>query len=677
MITTPNAVSTTVTGLIQGTYVFQLSVNGGVSTSQVTVVVNPIPPPAANAGPNQTITLPTSSVTLNGNGSTGTISSYNWTMVSGPNVPVIVTPNAVSTAVTGLIQGTYIFQLSLNGGVSTSQVTVIVNPAPPPIANAGTNQTITLPASSVTLDGSGSTGTINSYSWTRVSGPNIPVITTPNAVSTTVTGLIQGTYIFQLSVNGGVSTSQMTVNVMAAIVGTSIFTTQTPSGNTGNDGQAIELGVKFRTVSPGYINGIRFYKTTGNSGTHIGELYTSAGVRLAQATFTNETATGWQTVTFNTPVAITANTTYIAAYFSSAGNYIGTSNYFTTAVLNSPLTALADGTDGPNGLYLYTGGPAFPTNSPANKKPNYWVDVVFSTSTAPTAYAGTNQTIVLPASSVTLDGSGSSGTISSYSWTRISGPNVPVITTPNAVSTTVTGLIQGTYVFQLAVNGGVSTSQVTINVITAIVGTTIFTTQTPVEATGNDGQAIELGVKFRSSTAGYITGVRFYKTSGNTGTHTGELYSSTGTRLAQATFTNETTTGWQSVTFSTPVAITANTTYVAAYFSSAGNYTGTPNYFTNAVVNSPLTALADGTDGPNGLYLYTGSPAFPTNSPANKKPNYWVDVVFSTSIQTTAIGRNPISFENTNPDSLSGGQLKLFPWTELSESFLPKYSYRL
>src|SRR5262249_54491059 len=137
-----------------------------------------------------------------------------------------------------------------------------------------------------------------------------------------------------------------------------IFTTQVPTETTGNDGQALELGVKFRSVVPGLIKGIRFYKTTGNSGTHTGELYSSTGTRLAQATFTGETATGWQTVTFNTPVAINANTTYVAAYFSSAGNYVGTSNYFTTAVLNSPLTALADGTDGSNGLYLYTGSPA-------------------------------------------------------------------------------------------------------------------------------------------------------------------------------------------------------------------------------------------------------------------------------------------------------------------------------
>jgi hypothetical protein len=144
--------------------------------------------------------------------------------------------------------------------VSTAKDTVIVNPAAPPVANAGSNQTITLPTSTVTLNGSGSSGTITSYTWTNVSGPNTPVITTPASVSTTVTGLIQGTYTFQLSLNGGASVSQTTVNVVAAPASTTIFTTQIPAGGVLNDGTALELGVKFRTNTAGSILGIRFIK---------------------------------------------------------------------------------------------------------------------------------------------------------------------------------------------------------------------------------------------------------------------------------------------------------------------------------------------------------------------------------------------------------------------------------
>ena len=61
---------------------------------------------------------------------------------------------------------------------------------------------------------------------------------------------------------------------------------------------------------------------------------------------------------------------------------------------------------------------------------------------------------------------------------------------------------------------------------------------------------------------------------------------STGTLLASATFTNETASGWQTVNFASPVAITANTTYVASYHSS-GYYSANANYFAAADVNAP------------------------------------------------------------------------------------------
>jgi uncharacterized protein (TIGR03437 family) len=145
---------------------------------------------------------------------------------------------------------------------------------------------------------------------------------------------------------------------------------------------------------------------------------------------------------------------------------------------------------------------------------------------------------------------------------------------------------------------------------------------------------ITLGVKFRSDVSGSVTGVRFYKGSGNNGTHIGMLYSSTGALLAQATFTGETASGWQQVNFSSPVAISANTTYVAAFFSNSG-HAGDGGYFTSkGLDNAPLHALKSGVDGPNGLYMYGSAPLFPSQSWADS--NYWVDIVFSTG-QTSSV----------------------------------------
>src|SRR5262249_11295236 len=137
--------------------------------------------------------------------------------------------------------------------------------------------------------------------------------------------------------------------------------------------------------------------------------------------------------------------------------------------------------------------------------------------------------------------------------------------------------------------------------------------------------AVELGVKFSATTAGHIIGMRFYKGPQNTGTHTAELWNAAGTMLASATFANETTSGWQTVTFASPVAIAANTTYVASYHSN-GFYSADANFFATASTNGPLIAPASASIGGNGVYTYGSSVNFPANT--YNANNYWVDVMF-------------------------------------------------
>jgi Domain of unknown function (DUF4082) len=156
----------------------------------------------------------------------------------------------------------------------------------------------------------------------------------------------------------------------------SIFTNnQFPAGQTENDDTGgIEVGVKFQSTVAGYADGIKFYKTPGNIGTHTGQLYSSDGKLLASEVFINETDSGWQRVLFATAVPIAAYTTYIAAYHSSLGYYILTAFGLKTAITNGPLTALADSTDGINGLFKYTNTPDLPGRGYLSS--NYWVDVI-------------------------------------------------------------------------------------------------------------------------------------------------------------------------------------------------------------------------------------------------------------------------------------------------------------
>ncbi len=154
-----------------------------------------------------------------------------------------------------------------------------------------------------------------------------------------------------------------------------------------------------------------------------------------------------------------------------------------------------------------------------------------------------------------------------------------------------------------------------------------------------DTTATEVGTKFRSDIDGYITGLRFYKTSGNTGTHVGRLWTGDGDQLAQATFSGESGSGWQQVSFGAPVAIDADTTYVASYHAPNGHYSSRSGYF--ALVgadNAPLHALADGVDGANGLYKYGAAGSLFSSGGPNtyNSEGYLVDVVFNTTADTTS-----------------------------------------
>ena len=137
----------------------------------------------------------------------------------------------------------------------------------------------------------------------------------------------------------------------------------------------IEVGVKFRADVAGFITGVRFYKATANTGTHVGNLWTAAGQLLATVTFTGETATGWQQANFASPIAITANTTYVASYHTQRATTRDDGSYFGNGIDNGPLHALADGAAAGNGVYMYSAGRV---PDPDIMSTNYWVDVVFS-----------------------------------------------------------------------------------------------------------------------------------------------------------------------------------------------------------------------------------------------------------------------------------------------------------
>jgi hypothetical protein len=437
--------------------------------------------------------------------------------------------------------------------------------------------------------------------------------------------------------NTTVSSADATfITTAAPVCPCSIFSaTSAPVNPSANDSAAVEVGVKFRSDASGYITGLRFYKGSSNTGTHVGSLWSSTGTLLGSATFAGETASGWQQVTFPGGIQVTANTVYVASYHTNTGFYAADANGLSTGVDNGPMHALADGVSGGNGVYMYNATSVFPNQSFSGS--NYWVDVVFSP-TPPT----------LPPLTVTTVAASPGSTGATVTWTTNNPSSSQVLygtTTAYGSSTTLdatqvtshsqglTGLTASTlYHYKVqskdASNTTVSSADATFTTTAAqACPCTIFaSTATPATPAVNDPSAVEVGVKFRSDIGGTITGVKFYKGAGNTGSHIGSLWSSTGTKLATGTFTAETATGWQTLTFATPVTITANTVYVASYHTNTGFYAGDANGLSAGVDRANLHALSDAAAGGNGVYRYSAGSAFPNSTFA--ATNYWVDVIF-------------------------------------------------
>ncbi|MEV0144561.1 MULTISPECIES: DUF4082 domain-containing protein [unclassified Nonomuraea] len=316
-------------------------------------------------------------------------------------------------------------------------------------------------------------------------------------------------------------------------------TSATPAVANHPDSDAITLGVRFASSTSGVVRGIRFYKGSQNTGTHIGSLWTTGGTQLATVTFSGETASGWQQANFSSPVPISADTVYIASYFAPSGHFSYTLNYFAAERNSPPLTAPASAPGARNGIYTLGAANAFPTST--FQATNYWVEPVFLRS----------DTV----------------------WTDAA---------------------------------------------------------TPAVRNDPDTDPVTLGMKFRADTAGVVRGIRFYKGSQNTGTHIGSLWTSGGTQLATVTFSGESASGWQQAYFSSPVNITADTTYIASYFTPSGHFSYTLQGFFDAQRNYPLTALENGgVSGANGVFTYGATNTFPTNT--YQATNYWVDVLFDIS----------------------------------------------
>jgi hypothetical protein len=237
-------------GLVAGTYVFRLKVTdnlGAWAVDDVTVTVNALVGGlTADAGTDKTVTLPTTATTLNGSASdaSGTVSSYAWTKVSG-GTATLANATTANLSVSGMATGSYSFRLTVKdntGATASDDVAVIVKSAAGnvyPVANAGADNTITLPTNSLTISSSStdSDGYIMYWEWSKVSG-GAATLGNIGQANLSVSGLAAGTYVFRLKVTdnlGGWSTDDVTVTVKASTTTTAARVATTEEINTASE----------------------------------------------------------------------------------------------------------------------------------------------------------------------------------------------------------------------------------------------------------------------------------------------------------------------------------------------------------------------------------------------------------------------------------------------------------
>lgn len=501
-ISNAGSATATIGNLTQGVYGIELTVTddkGATDKDTVMITVNAAPNqvPVANAGNDITITLPQNSVSLNGTGSSdpdGSISSYSWVKISGPSSFAISNATVASPLISNLTGGVYAMQLTVldnSGAQSRDTVVVTVNAALnlPPVSNAGNDQTITLPVNSVTLSGASSTdadGSIAGYQWSQVSGPGASTLANAATVTATASNLISGTYYFQLLVrdNSGAEardTVRVLVNPAASTAGrilkVNIFGGSYPAGSEWNNWNVqSNLSLTGTKYSDGSSSGITATLNLSNAVADNGSSYT-VSMCPAEVGRTSSYSTVARYVvlsgldnskTYELEVYSARNGSGNSTRFTvnghvinivSSGNHTEKALFADLSPVSGQLTLAIERLNTYNYIngFMLTelGAPGEVNNQP------------------PVSSAGADQQVQLPVNSVQLSGAASSdadGSISSYHWTRISGPASFSISDASVANPVVSALVAGTYVFELEVtdnDGAVSRDSVSVEVLAA------------------------------------------------------------------------------------------------------------------------------------------------------------------------------------------------------------------
>lgn len=472
--------------------IYRWAINQG-DSSMTTVGPAPNQPPIANAGPDQNVTLPTSTATLAGSFTDDSAGvSTLWSKVSGSGT--ITSPSSLTSGITGLTAGVSVFRLTVTdyyGLTSTDDMQITTASQAPPTVSAGADRTLQLPTNQLTLTGTAtSSGSISSRQWSQTGGPGTITFGTPTTNSTTATfpstpGLY--TVVFSATDNiGGTNTDTATINVLAAQTGEErkIFISlyggangySDPAWNLWNVAALQQVdNLKYTTGSTSTVSvNLSQVGTVQDNSAYSGS--TDYPVQVLRYSSVWSGSGGGRTLTINglNPgklysfefVGSRKNTNVVINFaINGVTQSINVNNNYGTAASFTDISPTSAGVVVVNMSKQGSSGGTFLN---AMKITEQGTGVIQNQ--PPTANAGADQFLTIPLDSAMLAGSGQDedGTIVSYSWTQVSGPELADIVTPGAASTRVRGLSSiGDYVFNLRVtdnSGAVADDQMIIHV---------------------------------------------------------------------------------------------------------------------------------------------------------------------------------------------------------------------
>ena len=449
----------------------------------------------------------------------------------------------------------------------------------------------------------------------------------------------------------------------------SMFGDEVPPVASDSDTQAYELGLRFVPMRAGQVTGVRFFKGPGNGGTHVGTLWSAnGGPPLARATFANETASDWQSVAFDNPIAVQAGQTYVVSYTAPQGRYsLGYDAFELNGVEADPLSVpggFAAGFD--SGVFGPPG--SFPDQTPSGRgqrTANYYVDVTFQADGPPDAAPTIVVSDIHPAAGATGVSATATVTVGFTApvepgWSlvlRNGATPVPagVASSEGGRRLTLTPTSPLPPATQLSVDltnvtsvDGIDLDPLSWSFTTAATPTpgqpqtpgqppapgsptpkksaTLFGNKVPGgQRTGRQG--VEVGVEFSSTRAGSVSAIRYYHVRGRAAPRSVTLWSAKGKRLSREKVSTKgrrpNRPGWRTVRLDDPIALRAGRSYVASYYLPAGRAARTPNFYKKKTWKAgPLRAKRSD----NGRFVVASRSTFPKRRAPGV--NFYADVRF-------------------------------------------------